>query len=166
MESSILKTGPTVYKYASDKEVPLTYVSHMEVPIVSQLETRKAFQAANSLHQTLLSHNYQLDLRDQSTSPLLSKPEPCPDQTCHPPVPRKSVKFTENLQIRFLIPGKDGEIIFHRHQLMKDRQTSLTFSNNLMLSILGLDVSRRKVFYQTYWSHPSGSNENFDHLNE
>ena len=41
--SSILKTEPTVYKYASDKEVPLTYVSHMEVPMLSQLETLKAF---------------------------------------------------------------------------------------------------------------------------
>ena len=132
--------------HASDKEVPLTYVSHMVVPMLSKLDTPKPFHAANSLHQTILSHNYQLDLRDQSTSLLVSKPEPCPDQTCHPPVPRKSVKFTETLQIRFQIPGKDGDIIFHRHQIMKDRQTSPTFSNNLMLSILGLDVSRRKDF--------------------
>ena len=132
----------------------------------SQLETRKAFQAENHLHAYLLSHYYQIDLRDQSTSLLVSKPEPCPDQTCHPTVPRKSVRFTETLEIRFQIPGKDGDIIFHRHQTMKDRQTSLTFSNNLMLSILGLGVSRRQVFYETYSSCPSGSNENFDHLNE
>ena len=101
-----------------------------------------------------------------STSPLVSKPESCPDQTCHPTVPRKSVRFTENLEIRFQIPGKDGDIIFHRHQPMKDRQTSLIFSTNLMLNVLGLDVSRREVFYETYWSHPSGTNENLDHLNE
>ena len=161
LESSILKIKQNVYQYAYDKEVPLTYVSHMEVPTLSQSETRKAFQAANHLHQTLLPHNYQLDMQDQSTSPLVSKTEPCLDQTCHPLVPRKSVKFTENLQIRFLIPGQDGEIIFHRNQIMKDRQTYLTSNNNL-----GLDVSRREVFHQTYWSCPSGSNETFDHLNE
>ena len=94
----------------------------MEVPTLSQVATRRAFQAAHDLHQTLLPHNNQLNMQDQSTSPLVSQTEPCLNPTCAPQVPRKSVKFTENLQIRFLIPGQDGEIIFHRNQIMKDRQ--------------------------------------------
>ena len=130
----------------------------MEVPTLSQVETRRAFQAAHDLHQNLLPHNYQLDMQDQSTSPLVSKTEPCLDPTCRPQVPRKSVKFTENLQILFLISSQDGETIFHRNQIMKDRQTYLTSNNNLMLSILGLDVSRKEVFYQTHWSSPTSSN--------
>ena len=134
----------------------------MEVPTLSQVETRRAFQAAHDLHQILLPHNNHLNMQDQSTSPLVSQTEPCLDPTYRPQVPRKSVKFTENLQIRFLISSQDGETIFHRNQIMKDRQTYLTSNNNLMLSILGLDVSKREVFYQTHWFSPSSSNEEFD----
>ena len=165
-KSSILKIKQDVYQYAYDKEVPITYVSNMEVPTLSQVETRRAFQAAHDLHQILLPHNNHLNMQDQSTSPLVSQTEPCPDPTYRPQIPRKSVKFQDNLQIQFLISSQDGETIFHRNQIMKDRQTYLTSNNNLMLSILGLDVSRREVFYQTHWSCPSGSNENFDNLNE
>ena len=139
--SSILKTGPIVYKYASDKEVPLIYVSHMEVLMLSQLESGKALQAASHLHDYLLSHYYEIDLRDQLTSTLVSKPTPCFDQSCHPTIPCKSVRFTDDLEIRFQITEKDGDTIFHRRQPIQDRNTSLTFSTNLMLNILGLDVS-------------------------
>ena len=130
----------------------------MEVPTLSQVETRRAFQAAHDLHQILLPHNNQLNMQDQSTSPLVSQTEPCPDPTYRLQIPRKSVEFQDNLQIRFLISSQDGETIFQKNQIMKDRQTYLTSNNNLM----GLDVSRKEVFYQTHWSSPTSSNEEFD----
>ena len=84
--------------------------------MLSQLESHKALQAANHLHEYLLSHYYEIDLRDQLRSTLVSKQTPCFYQSCHPTVPRKSVRFTDVLEIRFQTTEKDGDTIFHRRQ--------------------------------------------------
>ena len=155
-----------MYKYASDKEVPLLYVSHMEVPIIYQLESGRAFQAARHLHDYLLSNYYEIDLREPLTSTLASEPTTCFDQSYHPTVPHKSVRFKEDLEIRFQLIGKEGDIYFERRQPIQDRNNSLTFSTHLMINVLGLDVSPREIFYDTYWSQPNGTNDRLDHLND
>ena len=134
----------------------------MEVPTQSQVHTLQAYQKAHDLHQTLLLHNECLDMQDKPTSPPVPRPESCTDPTYEIPSSRKFVRFQDNLEVRFLISSQDGERIFHRKQQMKDKTSYLTTTHYLMLSILGLDISKRELFYKTHWSSPSSSNEIID----
>ena len=161
-ESSILKIKTDNYQYSLDKEIPLTYVIGMDVPTQSQVQTLQAYQEAHDLHQTLLLHNECLDMQDTPPSPPVPRPESCTDSTYKTPSSRKSVRFQDDLEVCFLISSQDGERIFHRKQEMKDKTSYLTTNHYLMLSILGLDISKRELFYKTHWSSPSSSNEEFD----
>ena len=152
--SSILKPSPFLYKYASD----------MDVPLLQQLQSNKAFQEARNLHDSLLSNYYDGTLRDPLTPILAPKNTSCFDQSFHPTVPHKSVRFKEELEIRFQIFGKENDTFFERLQPMQERNNSLTFSTHLMVNVLGLDVSPREFFYDVYWSKPTRTNDRLEHL--
>ena len=79
-------------------------------------------------------------------------------------VPHKSVRFNEELEIRFHIFGKEEDTYFDRQQPMQERNGSLTFSTHLMINVLGIDISHRELFYDVYWSQPSQTNDDIEHL--
>ena len=63
-------------------------------------------------------------------------------QTFQPTVikPHKSVRFNEELTIRFDIFGEE-ETYFDRNQLIQERNDSISFSTHLMITALGIDIS-------------------------
>ena len=85
--SFILKPSPFLYKYASD----------IAVPLLQQLESNRALQVARDLSDYLLSNYYDGTLRDPLPPLLAPKGTSCLDQSFHPMVPHKSVRFNEEL---------------------------------------------------------------------
>ena len=135
--------------------VPLLYVSDMDVPQLHQLESNRAFQQARQLHDSLLSNYYEGTLLDLLTT-TPPKNTSCFYQSFHSTVPHKSV--------RFQIFGKEGDTFFERLQPIQTRNNSLTFSTHLMINVLGVDVSPQEFFYDSYWSQPTGTNDRLEHL--
>ena len=63
---------------------------------------------------------------------------------------------------RFQITSGKKEIIYREHPLIDREKIMLPVSINLMICSLGVDTSRKEIFYETLWSFPMPSNDIVD----
>ena len=94
---------PHEYHNSLDPDIQITYVIPMDGPTLSQVRTLQAYQQNQDLHQTLLLHDECLYMQDKPPSPPVPRPESCTDPTYKTPSSRKSVRFQDDLEVRFLI---------------------------------------------------------------
>ena len=142
VESSILKMKPHEYHNSLDPDIQITYVIPMDVPTLSQVRALQAYQQAQDLHQTLLLYDECFDKQDIPPSLPVPRPHSCTDPTYETPSSRKTVRFKDTLEVRFIIASQHGETFFHRQQEIKDKTSYLTTTHYLMLSSIGLDISK------------------------
>ena len=73
----------------------------------------------------------------------------------------RKLRFDNQLEVIYLLnPGKEKCNFVDHFQPLKDKNlTTLPFTVNLMTCGIGLDMSRKELFYKSYWTHQMPSNE-------
>ena len=77
----------------------------------------------------------------------------------------KKIRFAENLNIRFQITtGNEENIDFDQPLIDEEYKVMLQrpVAVYLMIGSLGVDTSRKEIFYETLWSSPMPSNDIVD----
>ena len=71
------------------------------------------------------------------------------------------MKFNNQVQVRYLFnTGKESCNYVDQFLSLRDEElTTLPFTVNLMTCAISLDMSRKELFYKSYWTCPMQSNE-------